>query len=360
MTTETRGEHPFFMHDHILAQPNAFVSAARRNAEAVDRFGAEIAGSKRLVLVGTGTSNHAAQVGGHVMRGFSRLPTQAWTAFDFCLYGPRLTPEDCVVGISHRGGKRYTVDAMRLARQAGCRTALIAGEGEPVAGEYAEVVFPTVAQERSSAHTVSHTASVAVVTTLAQRLGGQDGGLSDELLREQIPEALRAGIECEAEAKRWADAFFACRRIWLVGGGPSAVVAQEIALKIKETSYLQAEGLAIETMLHGPFTCVEAEDLFVLLAPAGAARERVVELAAMVREIGARYVVVGDRSSSALADGADGSCLVPEVPEPFSALTCLVPLQLFTYHLALQCGTNPDGFRLDDPRFARAHGLIRM
>jgi glucosamine--fructose-6-phosphate aminotransferase (isomerizing) len=131
------------------------------------------------------------------------------------------------------------------------------------------------------------------------------------------------------------------------------VTATETALKIRETSYLQAEGMPTETMLHGPFQCVEADDLFVLIAPSGAAMERTLEVAELIEEIGAAYLIFGDDTTGALPSNA--SILeVPDVPEPFSALSCLVPLQLFAYHLALARGTNPDTFRVDDPRFARA------
>jgi len=99
-------------------------------------------------------------------------------------------------------------------------------------------------------------------------------------------------------------------------------------------------------MLHGPFQCVEAEDLFVLVVPSGAARERTLEVAELAGEIGAPCVTVGDKP--------DVKVVVPGVPEPFSALTCLVPLQFFSYHLARSRGTNPDSFRAEDPRFARA------
>ena len=142
------------------------------------------------------------------------------------------------------------------------------------------------------------------------------------------------------------------RRIWLLGGGPGAVTATETALKIKETSYLQAEGMPTETMLHGPFQCVEADDLFVLIAPSGAARERTLEVAELIDEVGAPYLILSDETTE--APRAAGVLRVPEVPEPFSALSCVVPLQLFSYHLALARGTNPDTFRVDDPRFARA------
>jgi glucosamine--fructose-6-phosphate aminotransferase (isomerizing) len=107
-----------------------------------------------------------------------------------------------------------------------------------------------------------------------------------------------------------------------------------------------------ETMLHGPFQCVEADDLFVLIAPSGAARERTLEVAELVEEVGAAYLVFGDETTE--APRAAGVTRVPEVPEPFGAMGCLVPSQLFSYHLALVRGTNPDNFRVDDPRFARA------
>ena len=131
------------------------------------------------------------------------------------------------------------------------------------------------------------------------------------------------------------------------------MTATETALKIKETSYLQAEGMPTETMLHGPFQCVEADDLFVLIAPSGAAMERTLEVGELVEEVGAPYVIIGDDTTEVRA-GAAGVVRVPAVPEPLSALSCLVPLQLFTYHLALARGTDPDSFRVDDPRFARA------
>ena len=110
--------------------------------------------------------------------------------------------------------------------------------------------------------------------------------------------------------------------------------------------------MSTETMLHGPFQCVEADDLFILVTPAGAAQERTLEVAELVEEIGGACLVIGDGTQDPQENAE--TLTVPQVPEPFGALTCLVPLQLFTYHLALVRGTNPDAFRTDDPRFARA------
>jgi glutamine---fructose-6-phosphate transaminase (isomerizing) len=356
MTTDTRNAHPYHMHEAILAQPDAFVLVVERNEDAVEGFASRTASCGRIFLAGIGTSHHATLVGEHLMRTYGGGPdVRAVHSFDLALYGPELRPDDCLVAVSHRGAKRYTALALERAREKGCPTALITGEGGGGEGR-ADAVFRTVAQEQSSAHTISYTSAVAVLALLAGRLGYHRGGstaLPEELLRAEIPGSLQAALETEEQVEALAREHVGRRRIWLLGGGPSGVTAVETALKIKETSYLQAEGMPTETMLHGPFQCVEADDLFVLIAPAGAARERTLEVAELVEEVGAPYVIVGDETTGDRPKAA-GMVRVPEVPEPFSALSCLVPLQLFSYHPALARGTNPDGFRVDDPRFAKA------
>ncbi len=353
METEQRSGHPYHMYDAIFAQPEAFVRVLEKNREAVDGFAARASSCERLFFVGIGTSYHAARIGEHLLREYGGLDVRAIHSFDFALYGPELGPGDCVVGVSHRGTKRYTARALERARESGCRTALVTGEGGSVE---ADAVFRTVAQEKSSAHTASYTTALSVLAHLAGRIGYHRTGsetLTEEFLRDELPAALGAALGTEERVESLASKHVGRRRIWPLGGGPSAVTAEEVALKIKETSYLQAEGMSTETMLHGPFQCVEAEDLFVLIAPAGAAQERTLEVAELAAEIGSACLIVGDGTTDLPRETAE-LLGVPEVPEPFSALTCLVPLQLFAYHLALVLGTNPDNFRADDPRFARA------
>src|SRR5215208_2997765 len=334
MQTEQRNSHPYHMHDAILAQPGAFVRAIERNRDEVDELASLIASRERVLLAGIGTSHHAVQVGEYLMQAYGGGPdVRAVHSFDLALYGPEVRQEDCLVAVSHRGAKRYTALALERAREMGCPTVLVTGEEGSGEGR-ADAVFRTVAQERSSAHTVSYASAVAVLALLAGRLGYHRTGsttLPDVLLQEELPDALRAALRTEEEVAALAREHVGRRRIWLVGGGPSAVTATE-------------------TMLHGPFQCVEADDLFVLIAPSGAARERTLEVAELVEEVGATYMIFGD----ATLEGRPAALTVPEVPEPFSALSCLVPLQLFAYHLALARGTNPDSFRVDDPRFARA------
>ena len=367
MQTEKRTNHPYHMYEAIMAQPEAFARTVESNEAVVEQFAAEAAQRNRLFLVGIGTSFHAAKVGEYMFGAYGEdVDARAVDSFEFALYGPSLRPDDCVVAISHRGSKQHTADGLTRARRAGCLTALITGEGGASDGQ-ADAAFRTVAQEKSAAFTVSYTAAISVLAMLARRIGVHrasdfDSGDGDMrgLLSDEIPAAIGAALKTETEVERLAREYARCRRIWLAGGGPSAATAEEIALKIKETSYLQAEGMSTEAMLHGPFSCTEAEDLFVLITPGGAAQERTKELAALVKGLGASFLVVSDGTPASLRPDAAGWLTIPAVLEPFSALTCLVPLQLFTYHLALTRGTNPDSFRTDDPSFPRVNEQVRL
>ena len=156
MTTEARTGHPFSMYDHIQAGPEVFAEATRRNLGC----GGPVRGTERLLATGFPRRDRHL-----VPRGPDRrtpregprggLPVRAWHSFDFALYGPDLSPADCVVAISHRGTKQYSVESARKTRLAGCRVALVTGEGEPAAASDADAVFHTSPQERSSAHTMS-------------------------------------------------------------------------------------------------------------------------------------------------------------------------------------------------------------
>jgi glucosamine--fructose-6-phosphate aminotransferase (isomerizing) len=240
---------------------------------------------------------------------------------------------------------------------------LITGQGEPGSLQYADEVLKTTIQDPSSAHTISYSGSQAALACLAEALGAYQSGnrfYPAPFLAAEVPDILRQCLQTEAHVKALAAEHLHHRRFWLVGGGPSGITAQEAALKIKETSYLQAEGMPVEALLHGPLQCVEPEDVFLLIAPAGPAQARVGELAVMLRDIGAPYLVVDDGTGSVIAQSAADVIRVPSVPEPFTALTCLLPLQLLAYHQALLRGTNPDSFRLEDPRFARAFKRIQL
>ncbi len=361
---ENRTGHPYHMYDAIQAQPETWTRVVARVRDGARSLAELMAGTARFYLVGTGTSFHAAQAGEGLLSKYGGPGEyRAVPSFDFALYTPPLSPADAVLVVSHRGYKTYSVKSLEIAHAVGCRTVLITGEGPhavPKPG-LTDYVFVGAPQEISSAHTVSYVASVAILATLAQQLAIVRHGpeqLTDQFLDETVRQALTHALQTESQVAQLARQFAGRRRLWIIGGGPASFVATETALKIRETSYLQAEGIATETMLHGPFQAVEAEDLFVLIAPQGPAQARTLELSRIIREIGAPLVVVSDSPRDELI--SRDWILVPHLPEPFVPLTSLMPMQLFAYHLALARRANPDIFRADDERFARASSQIKL
>src|SRR5579863_2040095 len=130
MPDDIRTAHPYFMYDAIQAQPDAFVASLRANPNQLEMISEHVAESKRLFLVGIGTSFHAAQIGEYLLRAYApQIDARAVHAFDFALYGPRLSADDAVLVVSHRGNKRFSVDALKRAFDAGCFTVLITGSG---------------------------------------------------------------------------------------------------------------------------------------------------------------------------------------------------------------------------------------
>jgi glucosamine--fructose-6-phosphate aminotransferase (isomerizing) len=349
------------MRRHIQEQPDAFANAVTRNRAALGAFAAKAAGLERLYVVGIGTSWHAALMAEHFMREFGGgMQTIAVHSFDFVLYGPSLTERDAVVVVSHTGRKSYSVDALERATDSPTLVALVAGESGAELHDGVEHLFVTVPPEGSATYTYSYTSALAVLAELAARIGAIRSGtasMDGSLLTETVPGALRAALDSEDQARELAARHRGARRIWLSGSGPAGVTALEVALKIKEAAYLMAEGIPTEQMLHGPFQSVDPADLMVLIAPQGPGQARTADLAAEAKEIGLDVIVVSDGSWSGPADSL---ITVPPVPESLAAITTLVPLQLFAYWLAIESGTNPDRFRLDDERFARAFALATL
>lgn len=365
VTVPERGtKHPFNMYTHIGQQPDSFSNAVDRNREVASRFAEVASGKDRLYVVGIGTSWHATLMAEYFARAFGGgmtvIPVHS---FDFVLYGPELTERDAVIVISHTGRKSYSVDALERGKNSPSPTALVTGEEGATRHEGLEHLFVTSSPEGSATYTFSYTSALAVLASVIADIGSRRTGtvtLPEEVLSSTIPDAMRGALDQEDVATSLAPKHANHRRIWLAGAGPAGVTAMEAALKIKESSYLQAEGFSTEQMLHGPFQSVEPDDLMILVAPAGSGQTRTLDLAKETKSIGLDLIVVSDGSSSEIDALADGSLVVPQVEEPFSAITTLIPLHHLAYWLAMERGTNPDRFRLDDERFAKAFALARL
>jgi len=357
MAAPTRTAHPYHMYDAIQAQPEAIRAVLAANRDAVRAAAERLRGLERLLLAGIGTSWHAALVGELLLATVGGLGqrVRAFHSFEFTHYWPAPGPATGAIVISHRGTKRYSLEALDRARGAGAVTVAITGKGSGDGIKIADVVLTTVEQEASAAHTISYTAAMALLAALAAELGG--GAVAEV---ERLPDLVAAMLGQEPAVRALAARFRDRRRYYFVGGGPNTATAYEAALKMSEANHTTALGFNAEQVLHGPWVAMDAEDLVVLIAPPGPAYERCLALARVAQAIGAPVVALVEEGDREIAPLAAAVLPLPRTPEPLTPIPAVIPLQLFTYHLALERGANPDSFRAEHLPHARARAAYSL
>jgi glucosamine--fructose-6-phosphate aminotransferase (isomerizing) len=300
-----------------------------------------LSGRSRIFVVGTGTSYHGALVGQHLLQSAG---VEAWAirAFEFANYPPRFRADDGLVLLSHRGTKRFSQAALDGFNSPD-HCVVITGEGSPLRGPG---VIHTVPQERSPVHTASHTGAMVRLAQLAVALGSPPWTI--ELAR--VPEAVGATLGLRAAVIRSLDRLHLERVVHFVGAGPAHATALEGALKLREASYLSAEGHELESILHGPLISLAAEDSVVMLAQPGSALERTAELAAALHEIGATTLAVGPGAASLIATVA---LETPAIDERLAPIVNVVPLQWLALEVSRRLGVDADSFRKEG-RYAAA------
>ena len=271
---------------------------------------------RRLLLVGIGTSWHAAHHGAWFLRE-AGVEVEAVHAADVAPYGRAIAPEEGVIVLSHTGGTGYSMTMLERARDSGAETLHISGIGN--GGE-----LETVAAEASYAYTASHTGALLRLAQIATALGAQLGPL------DRVPEHVAAVLDLPAPLIEVPE-----RLVELIGAGPNAWTAQEGSLKIREASYVAAEGLSSEQFFHGPSVALDEQDTVVVLDGGGPMAERTEAIAAAVEVTGAKVVRLAQR----------------ELGEPLSVLPLTVVVQRIALELAEARGVSPDRFRYEeDPR----------
>jgi glucosamine--fructose-6-phosphate aminotransferase (isomerizing) len=249
-----------------------------------------------------------------------------------------------------------TVRALERAREAGAETVAVTGfPDSPAARTAAHVLSTGYEQELSWAHTVSYTSALAALAFVANSLAGEE----ERLDLTPLPQVMAEALQLEELAHRLAGSTLTVERfrepppIVLVGAGPNAATAQEGALKLIETSFVAATAYQLEESLHGPLAGVTQETLVIMLAPPGPSVGRAADLVRALRELEVVPVVLtGEETANEFEEAH--RLLLPEVPEILSPLPYVVPLQLFSYYLAVGKGINPDLLHRDDERYRAA------
>jgi glucosamine--fructose-6-phosphate aminotransferase (isomerizing) len=339
-----------YMLKEIYEQPEALENAMRgrlRDSDASAHFGGlnlstqQLRRAERLILTACGTSYHAALVGEYLFEEYARIPVEVEYASEFRYRNPPIDRNTIVLAITQSGETADTLAALRESKRKGHPTlALCNVVGSTIAREADGGVYLHAGPEIGVASTKAFSSQVAVLTMLAlyfgrmRHLSSLQGGRMLEELRG-LPDAVRRALACHDSVKRIAEQYYQVNNCLYLGRQYLYPVALEGALKLKEISYIHAEGYPAAEMKHGPIALVDEQTPSVFLIPRGAVFDKVMSNLEEIKARGGPVIAVACEGDEEVASRVDEVIYVPEVPEYLQPLVAVVPLQLLAYHIAL-------------------------
>ncbi len=354
-----KGGYDHFMLKEIMEQPESVANAMRgrvRPGEGQIKLGGlddvlgQLTAAERIVICACGTSWHAGLVGEYLIERLARVNVEVEYASEFRYRNPVLNPErDVVVVISQSGETADTLAAVRQAQGAGVLAiGLVNAVGSTIARETDAGVYLHAGPEIGVASTKAFTAQVAVLAQIALLLGHERGVLSDADLEThtaalaKIPDQIATVLEDAAVIERMArDYRFASNFLYL-GRGVNYPVALEGALKLKEISYIHAEGYPAAEMKHGPIALIDQFMPTVFIATRDATYDKIVSNVEEVAARGGTVIAITDAGNRGLDELAEYVVEVPKTLDAFEPLLTVVPLQLLSYHIAVMRGCDVD------------------
>jgi glucosamine--fructose-6-phosphate aminotransferase (isomerizing) len=349
-----KGGYPHFMLKEIYEQPRA-VTDTLRGRLLVDRNDAilddlEIAPiPKRVVLLACGTSYHAGLVGKFLIEGSARIPVEVDLASEFRYRDPVVGADDLVVGISQSGETADTLAAIKEAKARGARTLAICNVVDSAIPRASDgALYTHAGPEIGVASTKCFTAQLAALSLLAvhlgRRSGGLNGGAAAELIRELllIPQKMSETLGWLGDLRELARKYKDAKDFLYLGRGPNYPIALEGALKLKEISYIHAEGYAAGEMKHGPIALIDDGIPVVVIAPKGKGYEKVLSNLAQVRARDGHVIAIATRGDDAIAEHCRDVLWIPDAPPLLQPLLTVLPLQLLAYAVALARGNDVD------------------
>jgi glucosamine--fructose-6-phosphate aminotransferase (isomerizing) len=307
----------------------------------------------RVVLLACGTSWHAALVGKFLIEHLARIPSEVDYGSEFRYRTPLVGPGTVAVGISQSGETADTLAAFREAKSRGALPIAICNvKGSMLTREAAGSLLTHAGPEIGVASTKAFTAQLVALALLALHLGRLRGALSRDECRDhlsqlaRVPQLIEQALQREGEVEELARALSHARDFLFLGRGVNYPIALEGALKLKEISYLHAEGYPAGEMKHGPIALVDEDLPVVALCPAGHVYEKMLSNVQEAKARGGRVIAVaaaGDGTLRQLLDGPGDAILdIPACPELWSPFLAIIPLQLLAYHVALRAGRDVD------------------
>ncbi|WP_288082517.1 glutamine--fructose-6-phosphate transaminase (isomerizing), partial [Xylanibacter rodentium] len=353
-----KGGYPHFMLKEIFEQPDCLTNCMRGRVNvdtdnvvlsAIIDYKKQLINAKRFIIVACGTSWHAGQIGKQMIENFCRIPVEVEYASEFRYRNPVITSDDVVIAISQSGETADTLAAVKLAKDNGAFIYGICnaiGSSIPRATNTGSYIH--VGPEIGVASTKAFTGQVTVLTMLALALAKEKGTISSsdylEIVKElhEIPEKMKKVLELNDRISELSRIFTYAHNFLYLGRGYSYPVALEGALKLKEISYIHAEGYPAAEMKHGPIALIDSDMPVVVIATHNAMYEKVLS---NIQEVKARkgkviaIVTEGDDNISRIADEV---IELPTTIECLEPLLVTIPLQLLAYHIAVCKGKNVD------------------
>lgn len=353
-----KGGFDHFMLKEIYEQPRSITDSMRGRINATEGVVAlggirdhlkKLKNANRVLIVGCGTSWHAGLVGEYLFEDLARMPVEVEYASEFRYRNPVIYENDVVIAISQSGETADTLAAVELAKSKG---ATIFGVCNVVGSTIARTThggsYTHAGPEIGVASTKAFTAQVTVLTLMALLLGHERGTITEshyhELLSEleSIPAKVEKVLKLNEKIKYIASIFKDARNFLYLGRSYTFPVALEGALKLKEISYIHAEGYPAAEMKHGPIALIDEEMPVVVIATKGASYEKVVSNIQEVKARRGKIIAVVTEGDTIVKEMADHVIEIPETDEKLAPLVSVVPLQLLAYHIAVMRGANVD------------------
>lgn len=353
-----KGGFDHFMLKEIYEQPKVIADAVRgrMNAEegwiklgGVSEYINRINQAKRFIITACGTSYHAGLLGEYLIEELARVPVEVEYASEFRYRNPIITENDVVLAISQSGETADTLAAIEIAKE---RQALIYGICNVIGSSIARAThagsYTHAGPEIGVASTKAFSTQVVILTLLSLQIAQHKGTITTSYLRQvlyelqNIPEKIKLTLQLDKQIQEIAAVFKDASNFLYLGRGVNFPVALEGALKLKEISYIHAEGYPAAEMKHGPIALIDDQMPVVVLATNVSAHDKIVSNIQEVKARNGKVIAVVNEGDLEIAALADYTIEIPLTEEILSPLLTVVPLQLLSYHIALMRGTNVD------------------
>lgn len=353
-----KGGYEHFMLKEIHEQPRSILDSMRGRLHlekgivalgGIVDFEKKMINAKRIIIVACGTSWHAGLVAEYLIEDLARIPVEVEYASEFRYRNPIINENDVVIAISQSGETADTLAAIELAKSRG---ATIIGVCNVVGASIPRIThagsYTHAGPEIGVASTKAFTAQVTVLTLMALSLGYKKGTIAaskfNRLLYDlqSIPDKVENVLKTDSQIKYIADIFRDSRNFLYLGRGYTFPVALEGALKLKEISYIHAEGYPAAEMKHGPIALIDEEMPVVVIATKGTSYEKVLSNIQEVKARKGKIIAVVTEGDKDVKELADFTIEIPETDEILVPLVSVIPLQLLAYHIAVMRGCNVD------------------